>query len=125
LEFMKGNSNNTRVRSSVQTLVGGGNLMIPVPDRNCQISRNPKTPKIGGNIFGEFFFQNSPNAPCVPPPTLRFVLTAMLLISCVCAISFDRNFSMLNYGQLSRWVQITLDGSGGFCLHVLAGIIDS
>src|SRR6476469_4526917 len=86
---MKGYINKIRVRSSVQTLVGGGNLMIPVPDRNCQTNRNPKSPKIGGNIFDEFFFQNSPSAPWASTPLLRFMLTAILLISYVSAVFFQ------------------------------------
>src|SRR6476620_4279930 len=86
---MKGYINKIRVRSSVQMLIGPGSLISPVLDKNCQTNRNPKTPKIGGKIFGEFFFQNSPKAPCALPP-LRLVLTAMLLISYVWCCVFSR-----------------------------------
>ncbi|MCZ0900597.1 hypothetical protein ON021_11890, partial [Microcoleus sp. HI-ES] len=71
---------NTSIASGSR--IGPGSLISPVLDKNCQTNRKPKTPKIGGKIFGEFFFQNSPKAPCALPP-LRLVLTAMLLISYV------------------------------------------
>jgi hypothetical protein len=60
---------------------GGGNLINPTIDINCQTIKKAKIPTIGGRISLECFFQNLPKLK--PPLLFLLMLVAMMPFSFV------------------------------------------